>query len=88
MEKDQERSLRRGLMLGFMFGGLWGLWKAPRPGVETRSAMWQRIAKPLRKIQGEPIEEAIEQGKAIAHRKRAEHAIEVKSNQIAAKSER
>jgi len=83
--RSDVESFSRGMFIGLLIGGAIGLWKAPYSGAETRSRMWRffsrtsdEAAETARRLQGETVEDAIEQGRAIAHQNRAEAAQAVK----------
>jgi gas vesicle protein len=72
-------------MVGFAVGSAVALWMAPRSGAQTRSELrrtgltlrWRAeegVKSVVERVQGETLEESIEQGKAIAHQRRAERA--------------
>lgn len=77
-----------GMMFGFLIGGVIALWMSPRSGRETRTDIRRNVItlrlraeesvkQVVDKVQGETVEDSIEQGKAIAHQKKAELAERV-----------
>lgn len=77
-----------GMMVGFAVGSIIAVWMAPRSGKQTRQDIRQNVItlrlragnsvkQVVDKVQGETVEDSIEQGKAIAHQKRAELADRV-----------
>jgi gas vesicle protein len=76
------------MMLGFVAGSLLALWMAPRSGAQTRDDIRrtgltlrvraeERVKTIMERVQGETLEESIEQGKAIAHQVKAERAEQI-----------
>ncbi len=80
-----------GMMMGFAVGSALAVWMAPRSGKKTRDDIRQNVItlrlragnsvkQVVEKVQGESVEDSIEQGKAIAHQKKAELAEQVNGN--------
>ncbi|MBI5929289.1 MAG: YtxH domain-containing protein [Chloroflexi bacterium] len=77
-----------GMMMGFLVGSILAVWMAPRSGKKTRDDIRHNVItlrlragnsvkQVVEKVQGESVEDSIEQGKAIAHQKKAELADRV-----------
>lgn len=77
-----------GMMMGFLLGSILAVWMAPRSGKKTRDDIRHNVItlrlragnsvkQVVEKVQGETVEDSIEQGKAIAHQKKAELAERV-----------
>ncbi len=80
METHQNKSdqaLVRGMLTGFVVGGLVALWNMPRSGSETRRLIRERLDSLFSRVQGESVEESIEMGKAIAHQNQSERASSI-----------
>ena len=56
-----------GALLGFVLGSVLALWYAPQSGKKTFAIFRGRL-------QGETIEQSLEEGRALAHRHRAQQA--------------
>lgn len=80
-----------GMMMGFVVGSVLAVWMAPRSGRKTRDDIRHNVItlrlragnsvkQVVEKVQGESVEDSIEQGKAIAHQKKAELAEQVNGN--------
>jgi gas vesicle protein len=72
----------QGILCGFVLGGALGLYYAPQSGKETLDQMRNvllgvqgRAARVVERVQGETIEQSLEEGRAMAHRHRAQQAL-------------
>lgn len=73
-QNDRFVDLIRGVVTGFVVGGMVALWNAPQSGAETRRQIRARLDAFLHRMQGETVEDSIEMGKAIAHQKQTSAA--------------
>ncbi len=68
-------ALLAGLLLGALIGAAAGIWKAPRSGRETRSWILRggrdAYANVGKAITGEPVADALAEGKSIAQQRQA-----------------
>jgi gas vesicle protein len=64
-----------GLILGWGIGAVYGIARAPRSGEETRARIAEQGSEIALKVQEQlerdPVEEAIEEGKAVAQARQA-----------------
>ncbi|GAB4570531.1 MAG: hypothetical protein Kow0077_04840 [Anaerolineae bacterium] len=69
-----------GLVLGGLIGAALGLWYAPRSGENTRKLVIEQgaglLASVERAILGERAEDALAEGKALAHQRQIELSLE------------
>ncbi|NDJ86868.1 MAG: YtxH domain-containing protein [Chloroflexi bacterium] len=73
-DPDVSPSFLKGAFLGLLAGSVAAIWWSPRSGAETRQQIRRRIETIVERFRGESPEEAIEEGKAIAHARKSEHA--------------
>lgn len=67
---DMTPSFARGALWGFIIGGIVALWNAPQSGKRTR----HQLGRILHIVQGQSVEEALDEGKMIAQQNRANAA--------------
>lgn len=76
--EDYTTEFITGVLGGALVGAVLGLWYAPRSGQETISRLKEAVGMSSRRVsdtvQGETVEKAIDQGRALAHENRARQA--------------
>ncbi len=80
-EEAYPETFAQGLLLGLVVGGVLALWYAPQSGKATLNQIrgWfgqlpQQAEKVAERFQGDTIEQALQEGRALAHRHRAKQA--------------
>lgn len=73
-KKNDNRTFRRGAVLGAIIGAITALWNSPQSGKITR----QQISRLFRRVRGESVEESLDYGKMIAQQNRADRADDAK----------
>lgn len=75
------KTFAQGVILGLVLGGALALWYAPQSGKATLNQVrdWvgqlpRRAEKAAERFQGDTIEQALQEGRALAHRHRAQQA--------------
>ena len=70
-DQDMSGPFARGAILGFIVSGIVVLWNAPQSGKRTR----EQLARFFHFVQGQSVEEALDEGKMIAQQNRSDQAL-------------
>lgn len=81
-EKSYTGEFIFGVLGGLLSGSILALWYAPRSGKETRQQIKEATIVPVQeavgsvvdRVKGETVEDALNEGRALAHRHRASEA--------------